>query len=225
MSEANDYCAIILTKYSGVILWMRTTNERRLYNVTSSLIGWTHSQNDSSVLRHLYYNYNTKLLPYLLIGTHTDPEEHISLNFREDENIILVNRKNYILKFTNTLPKEQPCTHTRRNKHVINMFMLRQNDVRRNEYAFITLCVCWEWARHGVHVAAWWRRQMETFSASLAFCAGNSPVTGEFPTQRPVTWSFDVFFDLRLNKRLSKQSWGWWFETLSWSLYDVAVMW
>ena len=38
---------------------------------------------------------------------------------------------------------------------------------------------------------------------------------GESPTQRPVTRSFDVFFDLRLNKRLSKQSWGWWFETLS----------
>ena len=39
--------------------------------------------------------------------------------------------------------------------------------------------------------------------------------TGEFPAQRPVTRSFDVFFDLRLNKRLSKQSWGWWFGTLS----------
>ena len=37
---------------------------------------------------------------------------------------------------------------------------------------------------------------------------------GEFPAQRPVTRSFEVFFDLRLNKRLSKQSWGWWFETL-----------
>ena len=36
-------------------------------------------------------------------------------------------------------------------------------------------------------------------------CAGNSPVTGEFPAQRPVTRRFDVFFDLRLNKRLSKQ--------------------
>ena len=42
---------------------------------------------------------------------------------------------------------------------------------------------------------------------------------GEFPTQRPVTRSFDVYFDLRLNKRLSKQSWGWWFETLSRSLW------
>ena len=45
---------------------------------------------------------------------------------------------------------------------------------------------------------------METFSALLAICAGNSPVTDEFPAQNPVTWSFDVFFDLRLNKRLSK---------------------
>ena len=42
---------------------------------------------------------------------------------------------------------------------------------------------------------------------------------GEFPAQRPVTRSFDIFFDLRLYKRLSKQSWGWWFETLSCSLW------
>ena len=35
------------------------------------------------------------------------------------------------------------------------------------------------------------------------------------PGQRPVKRSFDVFFDLRLNKRLSKQWWGWWFEKLS----------
>ena len=56
---------------------------------------------------------------------------------------------------------------------------------------------------------------METFSALLAICAGISPVPGEFPTQRPVTRSFDVFLDLRLNKPLSKQPWGWWFESLS----------
>ena len=42
--------------------------------------------------------------------------------------------------------------------------------------------------------------------------------TGVFHAQRPLTRSFDVFFDLRLNKRLSKQPWGWWFETSSWSL-------
>ena len=51
----------------------------------------------------------------------------------------------------------------------------------------------------------WWRH-LETFSASLAIFAGNSPVNGEFPAQRPVTRSFDVFFDLRINNRLSKQS-------------------
>ena len=63
-----------------------------------------------------------------------------------------------------------------------------------------------------------WRHQMETFSVLLALCVGNSPVTGEFPTQKPVTRSFDVFFHLRLNKQLSKQSWGW-FETPSRSLW------
>ena len=56
---------------------------------------------------------------------------------------------------------------------------------------------------------------MEIFSALLATCAGISPVTGEFPAQRPVTRSFDAFFDLRLNKWLSKQWWCWWFETPS----------
>ena len=40
---------------------------------------------------------------------------------------------------------------------------------------------------------------METFSALLALCVGNSPVTDEFPSQLPVTRSFDVFFDLCLN--------------------------
>ena len=44
----------------------------------------------------------------------------------------------------------------------------------------------------------------EKFSALLALCAGNPPVTGGFPSQRPVTRSLDVFFALRLYKRLSK---------------------
>ena len=61
---------------------------------------------------------------------------------------------------------------------------------------------------------SWWRHQMETFSALLPISSGNSPVPGEFPAQRPVTRSFDVFFDLHPNKRLSKQLWGW-FETSS----------
>ena len=61
----------------------------------------------------------------------------------------------------------------------------------------------------------WWRHEIETFSALLAICAANSPVPGEFPTQRPVTRNFYVLFDLRPNKLLTKQSWGWSFETPS----------
>ena len=48
---------------------------------------------------------------------------------------------------------------------------------------------------------------------------GNSPVTGEFSVQRPVTRSFDVSFDLRLNQQMSKPWWRWWFETPSCSLW------
>ena len=51
---------------------------------------------------------------------------------------------------------------------------------------------------NGLAPDTWWRHQMETFSALLALCVGNSPVTGEFPAYRPETRSFDVFFDLRL---------------------------
>ena len=72
------------------------------------------------------------------------------------------------------------------------------------------VCVVWNQI-----ITTWWRHQMETFSKLLALCAWNSPVNVEFPSQRPVTWSFDAFFDLRINKRLSKQSWGRWFETPS----------
>ena len=74
-------------------------------------------------------------------------------------------------------------------------------------------------ARLSQIVLSWWHHQGGIFSALLAFCAGNSPVTGEFPSQRPVTRSFDVFFDLRLNWRSSKQSWGWWFQTPSCPLW------
>ena len=73
----------------------------------------------------------------------------------------------------------------------------------------------------------WWTPGKELFVTSsngnifrlTGHLCGNSPVPGEFPAQRPVTRSFDVFFDLRLNKWLSKQSWGWWSETLSYPLW------
>ena len=79
---------------------------------------------------------------------------------------------------------------------------------------------CWhnrrrEYRNWSIKDQPWWRHHMETFSMLLAIFTGNSPVTGEFPSQRPVTRSFDIFFDLRLNKRLSKQSKRWWLETPS----------
>ena len=61
---------------------------------------------------------------------------------------------------------------------------------------------------------------MEAFSALLAICAGKSPVTGEFPAQRPVTRSFDDFFYQRPNERLSEAG----DLRLHRAHYDVTVM-
>ena len=77
-------------------------------------------------------------------------------------------------------------------------------------------------SRESLQTDTWWRHQMETYLALLALCAGNSLVTGEFTSQRPVTWRFDVFFALCLNKRLSKQSWSLWFDTPTRSLWRLG---
>ena len=69
------------------------------------------------------------------------------------------------------------------------------------------------------YATRWLCHQMETFYVLLIFCSGNSPITGEFPTQRPVTLSFDVFFHLCLNRQLSKQWRRWWFEMQPHSLW------
>ena len=65
----------------------------------------------------------------------------------------------------------------------------------------------------------WWRHQMETFSALLALCAGNSLVTGEFPHKGQWRGAFMLPLICTWNKRSSKHSWGWWFETLSHPLW------
>ena len=65
----------------------------------------------------------------------------------------------------------------------------------------------------------WWCHQMEKFSAVLALCVGNSPVTGEFPSPRPVTRRSHVFFDLPLHKQLSKRLIHRWLEMWSHSLW------
>ena len=60
---------------------------------------------------------------------------------------------------------------------------------------------------------------MKTFSALLPICAGNSPVTDDFPTKSQLRGSLMFSLILCLNRRLSKQPWGWWFETPSWSFW------
>ena len=79
--------------------------------------------------------------------------------------------------------------------------LLQWNKHRRSILRYQTWIARLHWT---VNSIPWWRHQMETFSALLAICAGNSPVTGEFPSQRPVTGNFDVFFHLRLNKQLRR---------------------
>ena len=91
--------------------------------------------------------------------------------------------------------------------YLIEIFMIILSDKAN--------CSCLHRSHHCEHAVLWWSHQMETFSALLAICVGNSAVSGEFPAQRPVRWSFDVFFDLRPKKRFGKQSRGWWFETPS----------
>ena len=71
--------------------------------------------------------------------------------------------------------------------------------------------------RHGPR--PWWRHQIETFPRYWPVVRGihRSPVNS--PSQRPVTRNFDVFFDLGLNKTMSKQVWCWWFQKPSRSLW------
>ena len=71
---------------------------------------------------------------------------------------------------------------------------------------------------------SWLCHQMEAFSALLALCVGNSPVTVEFPSQKPVTRNFDVFSGLCLQKQLSKQPKRRWFLRRHPDHYDVTVM-
>ena len=87
---------------------------------------------------------------------------------------------------------------------------------RRKKYRFICLSASIDVYKQIVHrnrilteVYTGWKK---SYWELLAFCAGNSSVTGELPAQRPVTRSFDIFFDLHLNKRLSKQSRNRWFK-------------
>ena len=103
--------------------------------------------------------------------------------------------------------------------YIGNSLTSHHENTRFTVFTTCGTCMRYRWGG----IITWWRHQMEAVSALLALCAGNSPVTGEFPSQRPVTRSFDVFFDQRLNKWLSKQSWGWWLRRHR-AHHDVTVM-
>ena len=100
-----------------------------------------------------------------------------------------------------------------------NLNQFRDNRIYKSRITSKLICV----TRIQSEIWSLRHHQMETFSVLLALCAGHSLVTGEFPAQRPVTRNFDVFFDLRLNKRLSQRWWGWWFE-MPLCHYDITVM-
>ena len=91
----------------------------------------------------------------------------------------------HIYKYTSIWRHCENITQSHRPQHIMKELTLR---VGYGVYSIRSKCS-----------QSWWRHQMETFTASLAICAGNSPVPGEFPAQRPMTRSFDIFFDLRLN--------------------------
>ena len=70
----------------------------------------------------------------------------------------------------------------------------------------------------------WWRHQIEWFSAFPALCEGSAPITGGFPSQRPVKRSFGVFFDLHFNKRLNKPSRHRWFDVTVMYFFSVDYL-
>ena len=152
----------------------------------------------------------------------------ISLKYRS------VGLSNFCGGFCRTVTLRFPGSQSRRNLRAVIRVHSPSSEASRSSQSWDNVSligapfsfeyVSWN-IGGGCSAMSWWRHQMETFSALLAICAGNSPVPGEFPAQRPVTRSFDVFFDLRLNKRLSKQSWGWWFETLSRPLWLHCNVW
>ena len=100
-------------------------------------------------------------------------------------------------------------------KGLLSIFPHIQDDMFRHRNSVNGCFLCRKWDAHGFFMMS---SNGNIFRVTGPLC-GEFTGPGEFPTQRPVTQSFDVFFDLRLNKRLSKQPWGWWFETLSWSLW------
>ena len=109
-----------------------------------------------------------------------------------------------------------------RDSAFVNIQLNRQENSKPRHFHSVKCILKWsaKWRQYiCFKLHSWWHHQMEIFFASLALCVGNSLVTVEFPSQRPVTRTFDVFFDLPLDKQLNKNSISWWFEAPSLSLW------
>ena len=127
-------------------------------------------------------------------------------------------------KKTHYKNKSNHLHHSLLNKHISHHTNLSTEGIRMflSVFGFHTFV---RKPQNGVSNCSKWQSQvMMTSSNGSIFreagsLCGEFTGPGEFPKQRPVTRNFAVFFDLRPNKWLSKQPWGWWFETLSWSLW------
>ena len=169
------------------------------------------------------------LLAILMIYIHSEPWEQISVEFNSRSNYIHAQKWlwlfNVVCKTTTLSSNPRVLTITGPDPRLVvemgsvaNYITSLQCHVRDT-----FLNILWVVLERRLMLLTWWRHHMKTFSAVLAFCAGNSPVTGEFPSQRPVMRSFDVFFDLRLNQQLSKQWRHRWFEMPSHSSWPSLL--
>ena len=93
---------------------------------------------------------------------------------------------------------------------------------------WLRTCLCISTYHQHAQQGGWWtgRQHVGTKCLMIMMTSSNGNIScvsgllwgefpGEFPPQKPVTRSFDGYFDPRPSKWLSKQSWGWWFETPS----------
>ena len=118
------------------------------------------------------------------------------------------------------------CYHTKKTSpKLFQLFDISNLQYSHTMTASIPQCISLLKKANLVAIVIWFRDDVMKWKHFLR----NWPFVREihqFPAQRPVTRSFDVFIDLRLNERLSKQSWAWWFETLSrplWRHCNVMV--
>ena len=168
---------------------MRPTNERRRYNVTSSLIGWTLSQINPEFWHRLVCWEMVEVRQMYVCGNGVS-------------NIYCI---------------DWPVSSVAKNKRLImNCFwhwtcLLKFQFNSFSTWAGSENVSGYPIVKEGQSVVVW---ELSPNSAVISWGFWTYFFIGEFPAQRPVTRSFDVFFDLRLNKPLSKQWWGWWFETL-----------